>query len=148
MARRLIFTATRKDFRVQCFPAGGPGGQHQNKVSSAVRITHLATGLKGESREERSQYANKQRAFRRLCDLLVKHYTHDTEAKRLLMDANAKTIRTYHEPDNRVVDKACDERWTYMEIVGKGNIAEPLEARRLALLSGVAREAYGGLDER
>lgn len=135
--RTLIFSATRKNFRVEAFPAGGPGGQNQNKVSSAVRITHIATGLKGESREERSQYANKQRAFKRLCDLLVKHYTQGMDAQRMLMDAPAQTIRTYHEPDNRVVDKSCEERWTYLEVVGKGDISGPLEARRMALLAGI-----------
>lgn len=133
MARRLIFSARRKDFRVEAFPAGGPGGQNQNKVSSAVRITHLATGLKGESREDRSQHANKQRAFRRLAALLVKYYTQDVEVQRMLTDVPAHTIRTYHEPDNRVVDKVCHERWTYGEVVLKGDIAGPLEARWQAM---------------
>ena len=141
MARTCLFTATRKDFRVDTFRSGGPGGQHQNKVESGVRITHLPTGLKGESREERSQHANKQRAFQRLCTLLVQHYTQQNTVQRLLTDAPAQTIRTYHEPDNRVVDTACSERWTYAAVVGKGDISGPLEARRQALaLSG---ERYG-----
>lgn len=133
MTRRLIFSATRKDFRVDTFRSGGPGGQNQNKVESGVRIVHLPTGLKGESREDRSQHANKQRAFRRLAALLVKHYTKNIEVQRMLTDASARTIRTYHEPDNRVVDKACHERWTYGEVVLKGDIAGPLEARWQAM---------------
>ena len=140
MARTLIFSATRKDFRVDTFRSGGPGGQNQNKVESGVRVVHIPTGLKGESREERSQHANKQRAFQRVCKLLVKHYTQEADAQRMLMQAPAHTIRTYHEPDNRVVDKACKERWTYGEVVEKGNIAGPLEARRFAILSGTTRE--------
>lgn len=43
--RQLIFSARRKDFRIDVFRSGGPGGQHQNKTSSGVRITHLHSGL-------------------------------------------------------------------------------------------------------
>ena len=138
MPRTLVFSATRKSFRVDTFRSGGPGGQNQNKVETGVRITHIATGLKGESREDRSQHANKQRAFKRLCTLLVQHYTQKTDLERLLTDAPAQTIRTYHEPDNRVVDKACQERWTYVSVVGKHDISGPVEARRSALLRGDA----------
>ena len=134
MARVLIFSATRKDFRVDTFRSGGPGGQNVNKVETGVRITHIPTGLTGQSREERSQHANKLRAFRRLAAILVTHYTRDMEAQRILTEASAHAIRTYHEPDNRVVDKACTERWTYTAVVDKMDIAGPLEARRQALL--------------
>ena len=140
MPRRLVFSATRKGFRVDTFRSSGPGGQNVNKLETGVRITHLATGLKGESREERSQHANKQRAFQRVCKLLVKYYTQEADAQRMLMQAPAQTIRTYHEPDNRVVDKACKERWTYGEVVEKGDISGPLEARRFAILSGTTKE--------
>ena len=134
MSRTLIFSATRKSFRVDTFRSGGPGGQNQNKVESGVRIVHIPTGLKGESREERSQHANKRKAFERLAALLVKCYTQQYEAQRVLAEATAQTIRTYHEPDNRIVDKACPQRWTYTEVVGKGDISGPLEARRTVLL--------------
>lgn len=135
MARTLIFSATRKDFRVETMRSSGPGGQNVNKLETKVRITHTATGLRAECGEERSQHANKQRAFQKLCELLVKHYTRDMEAQRMLMEAAAHAIRTYHEPDNRVVDKACSERWTYKETVGKSDISGPLEARRKVLIS-------------
>ena len=66
MARELLFSVTKKDFEIQTFCSGGPGGQHQNKVESGVRIVHKASGAVGESREERSQHANKKIAFDRL----------------------------------------------------------------------------------
>lgn len=68
MGRVLLFSVTRKDFRVDTFRAGGPGGQKQNKASSGVRITHLESGAVGESRDERSQAQNKKKAFYRLVE--------------------------------------------------------------------------------
>lgn len=64
--RRKILSLTKKDFRVDTFRSGGPGGQNQNKVSSGVRITHTASGISAESRESRSQAENKRIAFERL----------------------------------------------------------------------------------
>jgi len=66
MKRELLFTITKKDFDVQTFRSGGPGGQHQNKVSSGVRIIHRASGAIGESRTDRSQHRNKRLALERL----------------------------------------------------------------------------------
>ena len=66
MKKELLFTLTRKDFDVQTFRSGGPGGQHQNKVDSGVRITHRASGAVGESRTDRSQHRNKRLALERL----------------------------------------------------------------------------------
>jgi protein subunit release factor A len=63
-----LLTLTKKDFRVDKFRSGGKGGQHQNKVESGVRITHIESGISAESRSDRSQHRNKQIAFRRLCD--------------------------------------------------------------------------------
>lgn len=68
MAKELLFSITKKDFDVQTFRSGGPGGQHQNKVESGVRIIHRESGASGESREERSQYQNKRIAFKRLAN--------------------------------------------------------------------------------
>lgn len=64
--REPLFSVTRKDLDVQFMRAGGPGGQHQNKTSSACRIAHTASGAIGESREQRSQVQNKKLALQRL----------------------------------------------------------------------------------
>ena len=66
MPKELVFSLTRKDFEMEFFRAGGNGGQNQNKVSSACRIRHPASGAVGESREERDQHKNRKIAFRRL----------------------------------------------------------------------------------
>ncbi len=68
MTKELLFSITRKDFRIDTFRSGGKGGQHQNKTESGVRITHFDSGAVGESREERSQLQNKRNAFRRLIE--------------------------------------------------------------------------------
>ena len=59
-----------QDVRFEAFRAGGPGGQHQNKTESAVRATHIASGLSVVAREERSQHRNKALALERIAALL------------------------------------------------------------------------------
>jgi protein subunit release factor A len=69
MEKTPLFTLTKKDFRVDTFRSGGKGGQHQNKVESGVRITHIETGISAESREFKSQLQNRKAAFNRLVAL-------------------------------------------------------------------------------
>ena len=64
--REILFTVTLDDCEVQTFRAGGPGGQHQNKTASGVRVIHRPSGARGESREHRSQLQNKKAAFGRM----------------------------------------------------------------------------------
>lgn len=59
---------TRKDFIVQTFRTGGPGGQKQNKTDSGVRITHKESGASSESRVHRSQHENKKEALQKLSE--------------------------------------------------------------------------------
>jgi peptide chain release factor 2 len=61
-----------KDLRRDTMRAGGPGGQHQNKTESAVRYTHVPTGISAESRSERSQHANDEYALEMLKDKILR----------------------------------------------------------------------------
>ena len=125
--RELIFSATKKDFRVDTFCSGGPGGQHQNKTRSGVRITHIPTGISAECREERHQGVNKKRAWDKLCQLLVQ-YVKNREAKKY--NISTEVIRTYNEPDNRVKDNVSGLTKTYDEVIIDGNESGLIEARR------------------
>lgn len=66
--KELLYSLTKKDFKVQTFKSGGPGGQHQNKTDSGVRITHIESGAVGECRNTKSQHQNKKIAFTRLIE--------------------------------------------------------------------------------
>ncbi len=60
-----------KDLKIEYYKSGGPGGQHKNKRFMAVRVTHIPTGISAVGQEERSQGANKLRAFERLREKLA-----------------------------------------------------------------------------
>jgi protein subunit release factor A len=98
---RLLFSITKKDFRVDTFRSGGKGGQKQNKTESGVRITHIDSGAVGESREERSQLQNKKNAFRRLIETKRFKAWHKLKTSEVLL--NLQSI-------DKVVDKMMDEK--------------------------------------
>lgn len=66
--KKPFLSLTRKDFEIQTFAAGGPGGQHQNTANTGVRIIHTASGARGEARDSRSQHQNKRAALVRLVE--------------------------------------------------------------------------------
>lgn len=66
MGRQLLFSLTKKDFRIDTMRGSGAGGQHRNKTDSAVRITHIESGAIGYCEDQRSQHQNKKIAFERL----------------------------------------------------------------------------------
>lgn len=89
--KQLLFSLTKKDFEMETFRSGGKGGQHQNKTESGVRIRHPASGAVGESREERSQFQNKQNAFKRLLETKEFKLWHRLECSRRLGVVEVKT---------------------------------------------------------
>jgi len=125
--RELIWSASKKDFRVDTFRGKGPGGQHRNKTDSAVRITHIESGLSAECQSERSQHANKKDAFRKLVKLLLDKYVNSGDKARYL--AGHKVTRSYHEPEDRVTDHVTGQKFSYRHTVGKGDIEELIEHR-------------------
>jgi peptide chain release factor 1 len=132
MPRELIFQATRKDFRVDLFSGTGAGGQYRNKHQNCVRITHLESGIVTTGQEQRSLDQNKRDAFAKMADLLVKRAIGDQRKAR--WPGNMKIIRTYHEPDNRVVDHASKERQPYTVVVGGRDLARMIIARHSAMI--------------
>lgn len=128
--KELIFSATKKDFKIDWFSGTGAGGQHRNKHQNCCRITHIETGLVAVGQTERDRPSNQKIAFRNLVKQLVEHYVKKEQRERY---GSTETIRTYHQPDDRVVDHESGFRQSYGQVVGGKDIGDMIEARKLAI---------------
>jgi peptide chain release factor 1 len=135
-----------EDLQVDVMRSGGPGGQHQNKTESGVRITHLPSGIVVNCRDERSQHKNKTKAMRilrsRLFDQVEeKARAERDEARRTLIGSGDRSqrIRTYNFPQNRVTDHRIGLTLYNLDRVIQGDLA-PLTT---ALIDHDRREQLG-----
>lgn len=138
------------DLRIDTYRASGAGGQHVNKTDSAVRITHLPSGIVVECQDERSQHKNKARAMSllqaRLMDAEVSaQATEQAEQRRLLVGSGDRSerIRTYNFPQGRVTDHRINLTLYKLDEILAGDVdpvIQPLvdeyRAERLASLTG------------
>lgn len=140
------------DLRIDVFRASGAGGQHINKTESAVRITHLPTGLVVECQDERSQYKNKDKAMKILRSRLYEQMQQEQNAKiaserRLQVGTGDRSerIRTYNFPQGRMTDHRIGLTLYQLEDIMNGNLDEVLDALatadELARLAGQQEEA-------
>ncbi|MFQ5529812.1 MAG: peptide chain release factor 1 [Gemmatimonadota bacterium] len=127
------------DLKVDVFRSSGPGGQSVNTTDSAVRITHLPTGLVVTCQDEKSQHKNKAKALKVLRSRLLDQQVAEQEAERSRArrlqvgtgDRSAK-IRTYNYPQNRVTDHRINLTLHRLEGVMDGDLDELIEALRSA----------------
>jgi peptide chain release factor 1 len=132
-----------KDLRVDVFRASGPGGQSVNTTDSAVRITHLPTGLVVQCQDEKSQHKNKARALKILRARLL-----DAERERVAAERardrraqvgtgeRSEKIRTYNFPQSRVTDHRAGVTLHRLEQILEGGLDELVDAVRSALAEG------------
>ncbi len=137
------------DLRVDTYRASGAGGQHVNKTDSAVRLTHLPTGIVVECQDERSQHKNRARAMSllraRLMDAKVaEQQSEQAEKRRLLVGSGDRSerIRTYNFPQGRVTDHRINLTLYKLDEILEGRleqVVQPLvneyQADQLAALS-------------
>jgi peptide chain release factor 1 len=119
------------ELRIDTFRASGAGGQHINKTDSAVRITHLPTGVVVECQDGRSQHQNKAQAMRvlaaRIKDAQIREQNSRTAAERKNLVGSgdrSERIRTYNFPQGRVTDHRINLTLYKMDAIMDGDITE------------------------
>jgi peptide chain release factor 1 len=119
------------EIRVDVFRASGAGGQHVNKTESAVRITHLATGIVAECQDDRSQHRNREKAMRvlatRIRDLQVREAQAKEAATRKSLVGSgdrSERIRTYNFPQGRITDHRINLTLYKLQQVMDGELDE------------------------
>jgi peptide chain release factor 1 len=123
-----------RELRIDVYRSGGPGGQHVNTTDSAVRITHIPTGLVVVCQDEKSQHKNKARAMKILRSRLLEQERLRLEAERaqtrrgqIGTGERSERIRTYNFPQNRVTDHRINLTLHQLDTVMEGAIDELLE---------------------
>lgn len=125
----------RSELQIDTFRASGAGGQHINKTNSAIRITHLPTGLVVECQDERSQHKNREKAMRVLrARLLEREQTAAAEAtaedrrRQVGSGDRSERIRTYNFPQSRVTDHRIGLTLYKLDAVMNGALDEIIDA--------------------
>lgn len=124
-----------EDLQIDTMRAGGPGGQKVNKTESAVRITHLPTGVVVKCQDEKSQHKNKAKAMRILRGRILEEMQRKAneeraEERRTLIGTGDRSsrIRTYNYPDGRVTDHRIGLTLYKLDQVLQGNLKELIDA--------------------
>ena len=128
-----------KDLKIDTYRSSGAGGQHVNKTESAIRITHLPTGIVVACQDERSQIKNREKAHNILKSKLYDYYQTQADAEyaaarksQVGTGDRSERIRTYNFPQGRVTDHRIGLTLYSIENFMNGDIGEMVEALRLA----------------
>lgn len=130
-ADEVDITINPNDIRVDTYRAGGAGGQHVNKTDSAVRFTHIPSGIVVQCQDERSQIKNRQKALKMLMSRLVeadreKKHAAESAARKEQVGTGERSekIRTYNYPQNRITDHRIGLTLKKLDIVMQEGILE------------------------
>ena len=131
-----------QDLRIDVMRAGGPGGQSVNTTDSAVRITHVPTGLVVQCQDEKSQHKNKAKAMKvlgsRLLDLETERVNAERASERkeqVGTGERSEKIRTYNFPQNRITDHRAGVTLHKLDSVLEGDLKELLDGVRSVMLA-------------
>ena len=135
----VVVEINEKDLKIDTYRSGGAGGQHVNKTESAIRITHLPTGIVVQCQDERSQIKNREKAMRVLKSKLYDKMQEDADkeysaARRSQVGTGDRSerIRTYNFSQGRVTDHRINLTLYSLENFMNGDIDEMLDALRIA----------------
>jgi len=134
-AEEIELNVNPDDLKMDFFHSGGAGGQNVNKVTTAVRITHLPTGIVAVCQDERSQIRNRMKAMAvlraRLLDLEQRKQSESIDKERRMQVGSgqrAEKIRTYNFPQNRVTDHRISAGFHNLQQILDGELDEIIEA--------------------
>jgi len=119
------------ELRIDVFRASGAGGQHVNKTESAVRVTHLPTGIVAECQDDRSQHKNKERAMKVLAarvrdKQLAEQQAKEASTRKLMIGSGDRSerIRTYNFPQGRITEHRINLTLYKIDQIMDGDLAE------------------------
>ncbi|SFG69259.1 peptide chain release factor 1 [Neptunomonas qingdaonensis] len=140
----------KSDLRVDTYRASGAGGQHINKTDSAIRLTHIPTGVVVECQEERSQHKNRAKAMALLASRLQaaemeKHAAEQATTRKSLVGSGDRSerIRTYNYPQGRVTDHRINLTLYKLDEIMEGKLEEVINP----LMHEYQAELLGALSE-
>jgi peptide chain release factor 1 len=143
------------DLRIDTFRASGAGGQHINKTDSAVRVTHLPTGIVAECQDDRSQHRNKAKALQVLAARIreaerVERAAKEAATRKGLIGSGDRSdrIRTYNFPQGRVTDHRINLTLYKLTFVMEGDLDELVEGLLLARKAEQLEELEAGVGAR
>jgi peptide chain release factor 1 len=132
-------TINPSELRIDTFRASGAGGQHVNKTDSAIRITHLPTGIVAECQDDRSQHRNKAKAMAVLLARLrdkerIEREAKESAARKSLVGTGDRSdrIRTYNFPQGRLTDHRINLTLYKLGAIMEGDLGDVLSALKAA----------------